>query len=113
LDSKLNQRQAYQNLYGVGLLPQDVARPVSRSDSYPGAKDNMVSTGTSEMPGDGNGWVDGVGGQPLVDTYYTVEDMNTEYVRWDGTTKTLREPSGDHPGQDHQEPWAPDGEATR
>lgn len=111
LDQALNQRQAYDALYGATTLPQDAALPVQRSDYYHGPKDNMVSVGTSEVPGEER--VPGVGGQPLVDTYHTQEDINTEYVRWDSTTKTIREPEGDHPGQDHQEPWALDGEATR
>jgi hypothetical protein len=111
IDDKLNERQAFEALYGTGALPQDVAGPVSRSDYFDGAKDNMVSVGTSEMPGSDQ--ANGTAGQPLVDTHYTQEDTNTEYVRWDNSTKTLRDPEGDHPGQDHQEPWAPDGEATR
>lgn len=111
IDTALNDKRAYEILYGQGKLPQDAVEPVSRSDYYPGKKDNMVTVGQSDLPGDER--VDGVGGQPLVDTFYTETDMDTGYVRWDGTTKTLKEPEGNHPGQDHQEPWAPDGEATR
>lgn len=111
IDTALNEKQAYKVLYGQGKLPQDVASPVSRSDYYPGEKDNMVTVGQSDLPG--NERADGVGGQPLVDTFYTETDMDTGYVRWDGTTKTLKESEGNHPGQDHQEPWAPNGEATR
>lgn len=112
VDYQLNNHQkAAFALYGAAALPQDAAGPVSRSDYFPGAKDNMVSVGTSEVPEAQR--VPSTGGQPLVDTYYTQEDSDTGYVRWDQTTRTLREPSGDHPDQDHQEPWAPDGEATR
>lgn len=114
IDDKLNPRHASEQelveaLYGVAQLPN--AKPVSRSDYYVGPKDNMVSMGQSELPVSER--VDGVGGQPLIDTNDTIEDMNTPYVRYDYTTKTLREPSGQHPGQNHQEPWAPDGESTR
>lgn len=112
VDYLLNERQkAAFALYGAAALPQDSAGPVSRSDYYEGPKDNMVSVGTSELPEAQR--IPSTGGQPLVNTYYTQEDSGTGYVRWDSTTKTLREPSGDHPGQDHQEPWAPYGEATR
>lgn len=111
IDDRLNTRQAaaYDVLYGK--LPQDVLRPVSRSDYYSGPKDNMVSVGTSELPSQEN--VPGRSDLSLVDTLYVQEDMGTGYERYDYTTHTLREPSGDHPGQDHQEPFAPDGEATR
>lgn len=114
IDDKLNVHRASEQelveaLYGVSHLPE--SKPVSRSDYYVGPKDNMVSMGQSELPVSER--VDGVGGQPLVDTNDTFEDLNTPYVRYDYTTKTLREPSGLHPGQNHQEPWAPDGESTR
>lgn len=114
IDDKLNTHRASEQelveaLYGVSHLPDP--KPVSRSDYYIGPKDNMVSMGQSELPVSER--VEGYGGQPLIDTNDTIEDMNTPYVRYDYTTKTLREPSGDHPGQNHQEPWAPDGESTR
>jgi len=120
LDDKINDREAALDyLYGgtsldsydYSLLPQDAAGPPARSDYYPGAKDNMVSVGTSEMPGSPR--VEGVEPQSMVDMYSKDEDLNTEYVRYDYSTKTLREPSGQYPGQNHQEPWAPDGELTR
>lgn len=90
------------------LLPQDAARPVSRMDYYDGPKDNMVSVGTSEVPGEER--TPGRDGQDLMNTYHTEEDTATDYTRYDYSTPTYREPEGNHPGQDHQEPWAPDGE---
>lgn len=110
LDDKLNPRQAaYVALYGK--LPQDVAGPPARSDYYPGEKDNMVSVGTSEVPGEER--VEGIGGQPLVDTYFREEDLSTDYQRYDNTTRTLRDPDKVHPGQNYGEPFAPDGVSTR
>jgi len=85
-------------------LPQDASFPVARSDYFPGPKDNLVSIGTSELPEGGR--VEEEDGQDLGGTYQTFEDLNTLYKRYDSTTHTLREPGGDHPGQDHQEPWA-------
>ena len=112
IDYALNTpRQAYRALYGHGMLPQDAAIPVARSDYYVGPKDNMVSVGASDIPSASQN--NGVGGQPLIDTYYTQTDTDTGYVRWDGTTKTLREPDGGSIGQNYEEPWALDGEATR
>lgn len=107
LDEALNRHAVRRALYG--RLPQDAARDVARSDYYPGAKDNMVSVGTSETPTPHDTKSDS--GQPLLNTYYTNEDTNTDYERYDYATHTLREPAG--LGQDHREPLAPDGEATR
>jgi hypothetical protein len=109
LDEATNRRAARLALYGQ--LPQDVAREVARADYYPGAKDNMVSVGTSHVPTPGEAKSEG--GQELVNTYYTVEDAETDYRRYDFSTHTLRTPAGDHPGQGHEEPFAADGEATR
>lgn len=91
LDDKVNPRQAaYDALYGQGLLPQDAAGDVSRSDYYPGAKGNLVSVGTSALPQ----------AEPAVErdvqswpgTYLTEEDVATPYVRFDHTTRNLRRP---------------------
>lgn len=111
LDEATNRHAAQQALYGK--LPQDVAGDVARSDYYPEAKDNMVSVGTSDMPAPGDTGSEGGGGRDLMNTYYTRTDTQTDYERFDYTTHTLREPGGSYPGQDHQEPFAPDGEATR
>lgn len=102
-----------QFLYGAGLLPQDVVKPPARSDYYPGPKDNMISPmSTSDVPGPGDTHVSDPGDPDLLNTYLTVEDVSTPYVRYDYTTHTLRD-LGDHPGQNHQEPWALDGDSTR
>ncbi len=106
VDSRINLRKAYADLYGVGLLPQDVAGLVSRSDYFEGPSGNLVSAEGSDLPGSEPST--GVGGQPLLDTYYTQEDLNTEYVRYDYTTRTLRDPDKTHPGRDHEEPFAQD-----
>lgn len=91
LDDKVNPRQAaYDALYGQGLLPQDVAGDVSRSDYYPGSKDNQVSVGTSAVP-QAQPAVE-VDAQPLPGTYLTEEDVRTPYVRFDYTTRNLRGP---------------------
>jgi hypothetical protein len=97
LENRLNPRQASKEtliaaLYGFSQLPGSGSGSVSRSDYFPGKKDNMVSVGQSELPGQAR--VEGLGGQGLLNTYYTTEDLNTDYVRYDHTTKTLREPSG-------------------
>lgn len=113
VEDKLNPRQAgiatFEDLYSYARLPD--SGPPARSDYFPGKKDNMVSVGTSELPASPR--VEGIGGQSIMNTYYVNEDMDSEYERYDHTTKTLREPAGKHPGQDHQEPWSPDGESTR
>lgn len=109
LDDATNRHAARMALYGK--LPQDVAGEVARSDYYQGAKDNMVSVGTSELPNEDA--PKGESGQRLLNTYYTNEDTRTDYERYDFATHTLRQPGGIYPGQDHQEPFAPDGEATR
>jgi hypothetical protein len=109
LEEATNRHAAHAALYGK--LPQDAAGDVARSDYYPGAKDNMVSVGTSEMPTPDDQRSEG--GQGLMNTYYTSEETGTDYQRHDYTTRTLREPGGVFPGQQHQEPFAPDGEATR
>jgi hypothetical protein len=91
LDDKLNPRQAaFEALYGQALLPQDSAGGVSRSDYFPGAKDNLVSVGTSDLPGDAPAIE--TGGQPLLNTFHTQEDVRTPYVRFDYTTRNLRGP---------------------
>lgn len=89
-------------LYGLSSLPEDVAGPVSRSDYY---------VGSSSLPDAPQN--SGDGSQSLMNTYYTQEDTDTGYVRYDYTTHTLRDPSKDNPGRDHEEPWAPGGESTR
>lgn len=109
LDEATNRHAARVALYGK--LPQDVAGDVARSDYYSGSKDNMVSVGTSEMPTPDDPKSES--GQGLLNTYYTSEDTSTDYERYDYTTHTQREPGGLYPGQEHQEPFAPDGEATR
>jgi hypothetical protein len=108
LDVALN-RRAQDALYG--RLPQDAAGDVARSDYYDGAKDNMVSIGTSQTPTSEE--ARGESGQRLLNTYYTLDDVNTPYQRYDFSTHTLREPDGLSEGQDYQEPFAPGGEATR
>jgi len=108
LDVALN-RRAMDALYG--RLPQDAAGNVARADYYGGAKDNMVSIGTSQTPTSEEGR--GESGQRLLNTYYTLDDVNTPYQRYDFSTHTLREPDGLFEGQDYQEPFAPGGEATR
>jgi hypothetical protein len=91
VDDKLNPRQsAYAALYGQGLLPQDVAGDVSRSDYYPGAKGNDVSIGTSSVPRAEP--VIETDGQPVLNTFHTQEDVRTPYVRFDYTTRSLRGP---------------------
>jgi hypothetical protein len=102
-------RQAQDALYG--RLPQDVAGDVARSDYYSGPKDNLVSIGTSEMPTPED--THSESGQDLLNTYYTLDDVDTGYERYDFTTHTIRQPDGLSPGQSNQEPFAPDGEATR
>lgn len=125
LDDKLNFRQAQNYIYGLSALPfqdsaaeslftklpQDDAAPVARSDYYTGEKDNLVSVGTAELPSPDR--AEGESAPSLVDTYVKTEDLATDYQRYDNISPPLREPGGDHPGQNHQEPWAPDGEATR
>jgi hypothetical protein len=115
IDQRINPRFASmqelsEEIYGVSCLPE--AKPVSRSDYYVGPKDNMVSMGQSGMP-DGGGSAEDSKGLPSVDTHYVTEDLTTPYVRYDDTTRTLREPGRAHPGQNYQEPWALDGESTR
>lgn len=106
------QAEVFSELYGAGKLPQDVAGLPSRSDYYPGLKDNLVSPmATSTLPEPAEALHEDMGG--LLNTHQVIEDTNTPYVRYDYTTHTMREPGGDHPGQEHQEPWAPDGESTR
>lgn len=106
-DSALN-RRARAALYG--RLPQDVAGDVARSDYYPGAKDSEVTVGESlPTPGDTRA----PSGQGLMNTYYTLDDVNTPYERYDFATHTLREPDGLAEGQNYREPFAPGGEATR
>ena len=97
-DTTLNMHAA---LYG--MLPQDVAGPPARSDYYPGKKDNLVSVGQSELPELPRS--EGISAPSLVDTYYKSEDLDTDYTRYDYTTRNLRLPHGT-PGQEHQEPWA-------
>lgn len=109
VDEATNRRAASEALYGK--LPQDAAGQVARSDYYEGAKDNLVSVGSSEMPHEDAPKAES--GQRLLNTYYTTEDPRTNYERYDFTTHTLRQPGGLYPGQNHQEPFAPDGEATR
>ena len=109
LDQATNRRAVAEAIYGK--LPQDVAGEVARSDYYPGAKDNLVTVGTSDVPSPADSKSES--GQRLLNTFYTTEDVQTDYQRYDFTTHTLRSPAGDYPGQDHQEPFAPDGEATR
>lgn len=109
IDDATNRHAARLALYGK--LPQDVAGDVARSDYYSGSKDNMVSVGTSAVPTPDA--LMNESGQGLMNTNYTVEDPRTDYERYDHSTRTLREPGGDFPGQNHQEPFAPDGEATR
>ncbi len=91
LDDKVNPRQAACNaLYGQGLLPEDVAGDVSRSDYYPGTKDNQVSVGTSSLPQAAPAVERDV--QLWPGTYLTEEDVLTPYVRFDNTTRNLRDP---------------------
>lgn len=115
-------RKAREALYGQ--LPQDVAGEVARSDYYDGPKDNLVSMAQSSTP-DANNVLLGEstiptpddthaeGGQDLLNTYYTLDDVSTPYVRHDFTTRTLREPQGLSESQNHEEPFALDGDATR
>jgi hypothetical protein len=121
LDGALN-RRAYEALYG--LLPQDVSGDVARSDYYTGAKDNSVTVAESSVPQPNTVLLGesqtptpqdtrSESGQRLLNTYYTLDDVNTPYQRYDFTTHTLREPDGLSEGQDYQEPFAPGGEATR
>jgi hypothetical protein len=120
-DSALN-RRAFDALYG--RLPQDVTGEVARSDYYPGAKDdevtvvessvpqpNTVLLGESAVPTPEDSRAES--GQRLLNTYYTLDDVDTPYARYDFTMHTLREPDGLSEGQDYQEPFAPGGEATR
>ncbi len=87
----MNPRQAACNaLYGQGLLPEDVAGDVSRSDYYPGTKDNQVSVGTSSLPQAAPAVERDV--QLWPGTYLTEEDVLTPYVRFDNTTRNLRDP---------------------
>lgn len=97
VDEKLN-RHARDALYG--LMPGDVAGDVARADYYTGAKDNMVSVGTSQVPTPPDARSEG--GESLMDTYYTVDDLSTPFDRFDG-----------YPRHDRDEPFASDGEATR
>lgn len=121
IDSALN-RRAFDALYG--RLPQDVSGEVARSDYYPGAKDNDVTVAESSVPQPNTVLLGGSelpthedargeSGQRLLNTYYTLDDVNTPYERYDFSTHTLREPDGLSEGQDYQEPFAPGGEATR
>jgi hypothetical protein len=120
IESALN-RKAHDALYG--RLPQDVAGDVARSDYFTGPKDNEVTAessvpqpntvllGESNLPTPED--ARGESGQRLLNTYYTLDDLDTSYKRYDFSTHTLREPDGLSEGQDYQEPFAPGGEATR